>query len=230
MQSLFINQRYDEVKAVLISGFDISLLNYVKESLSKFDVVSVREVKLHKQLEEFGISARVDVDPTLLLSVEDYACLEINTKIDYPYILVYAFHISDELDKAIKKLSQEKGLKVVVINPTIYSFIKDEQLDYQELFHVVPGEFLSLIKNASYVLVSSFHGVVFSILYKKQFKYFSGLNSPRINGMLDSLDLKSCSYNNCKDFKDDIDYSCVNIKILDMANESKKYLLEIVNS
>ena len=46
-------------------------------------------------------------------------------------------------------------------------------------FNVGPAEFVNLIANAEYVLTDSFHGTIFSLLYKKRFFTFSRFESSK---------------------------------------------------
>ncbi len=53
-----------------------------------------------------------------------------------------------------------------------------------------PIEFISLIKYADFIFTSSYHGMVFSLIFHKQFFASFSENSDRAESLLTSLDLK----------------------------------------
>ena len=83
-------------------------------------------------------------------------------------------------------------MKVVVSNFTNqYDVISS----YKKKFDAGPKEFLNLIYNAKFVLVTSFHGTVFSILFKKPFFAINGENDNRISTLLNLSNLESRTVN-----------------------------------
>lgn len=48
-------------------------------------------------------------------------------------------------------------------------------------FDIGPAEFVNLIRNAKYVFTDSFHGSVFSMLYKKQFSIFNRYSNDSVS-------------------------------------------------
>ena len=53
-----------------------------------------------------------------------------------------------------------------------------------------PNEFLYLFKNASFVITSSFHGTVYSLLFEKQFISLSSMDDDRIPSLLEFMRLE----------------------------------------
>lgn len=159
---------------------------YFKKAISAFDAVSLREEACVNELEQLtGKSITVTLDPTLLLTKDDWleVCAEIKNL--PPYLLVYDLSASQEFTDAVNALSTELGLPVVHFrSKRIY------QNELKSFFHYGPAEFLSLIKNAEFVFCSSFHGTVFSIIFEKEFLIWnSGKTSSRMKNLLDSLGL-----------------------------------------
>lgn len=125
----------------------------------KFDAISVREesgVKLCKDC--LGVDATWVLDPTLLLTKEDYLpiCEEVpicNEK----YLAVYVLDESDEVTATYEKEAETRGL-------VIKKFYADSKSTL-----TVP-EWLAVFRDASYVVTDSFHGTVFSVIFGKDFK------------------------------------------------------------
>lgn len=143
-----------------------------KKALQTFDYITVREKKGVEIINDLGLSAHLVVDPTLLLSYEEWSRVAVNDVKDGEYIFCYFLGSRDE--GRIKALEMKKmtGLPIIAISGVddyieIDNTYADEKLDI-----IGPGEFLGLIKNAKYVFTDSFHCSVFSIIFKKDFYVF----------------------------------------------------------
>jgi hypothetical protein len=82
------------------------------------------------------------------------------------YILSYAYNPFPYIFDIIEKVRIELGYKVILLDGSLkharhygYSLKKGNG----------PADFLSLFKNASYVITTSFHGTAFSVIYGKEF-------------------------------------------------------------
>jgi hypothetical protein len=139
----------------------------VAEGLKHIRHISVRE-DAGKQIVE-GLTGRTDaqvlVDPTMLLSREDWDRVITRPKGNVPpkYLLTYFLgKVSDSRNCAIRARAEELGCELIEI------------MDPQSPFHAVgPDEFVWLIKNATYICTDSFHGSVFSFLYGRPFAVFA---------------------------------------------------------
>lgn len=152
--------------------------NYTTDSskyyafLSAFDALSIRENNGQKWLEEF-VEKKVPVliDPTLLLNKEDYELIEDN-EYDIPkkdYIFFYCPKFNKEICKLVKSISQKYNLPVIVWSTKSYCL----KLGYLYGFNLIkkesPSIYLKMIKNAKLVITTSFHGTIFSTIYRKNF-------------------------------------------------------------
>ena len=99
-------------------------------------------------------------------------------------------------------------------------------------YSVGPEEFVNLIRNAQYVFTDSFHGCVFSMLYKKQFMVFnrysdksiSSKNS-RIDSFCENYSLSDRRFNGDINAVDNtIDYTKVSEKVEKHRQESLAFL------
>ena len=150
---------------------DITLFERYRElyktMINELRGLSVRETsgaELTKQLS--GRTPEVVVDPTLLLSASEWRKMEKKPN-DVPekYILFYVLGNDKRYSILAKKLSREKGMKVLTIPMTpIWKKTNDIEFVYAGVNH-----FLYLIDHAEYVITDSFHGVAFSTIFRKQF-------------------------------------------------------------
>lgn len=168
----------------------------IKEFIKQFDVISVREItsaeKLHALVgEEFDIS--LVLDPTLLLSRDKWKNLiKEEPIIKDDYILLYTLFSNPTINKIAKKLSKHLKMPVVTTN---FSNQYDVFTCYKKKFDVGPLEFLNLLYNSKFVLATSFHGTVFSVLFEKPFFAIDGDKDARIAYLLKKCDLENRAIN-----------------------------------
>lgn len=198
---------------------------------SDFNRFSVREAYGLDILKEYGKDGVVSLDPTLLLDFEEWDKIAEPIKND-KYILIFNVnHPISDIDFA-KKLGKEKGYKVLFISDSFLNKIDG----VEKITAVSPGQFLSYIKNAEYVVTNSFHGTVFSIIFGK--KFFVELNSSasgktkrnhRAEGIMNILGISGREIINCKNdhIEDEIDYKAVKETIKKERVNSIRYLKEI---
>lgn len=129
----------------------------------------VREYSGKKILSElYGIESEVVLDPTLLLSGEEWIqSLQLKEDIGN-YILCYAFHLTDSQKIILKERSEKLGYPIRYGNVLIGDKRKKDCWS--------PQDFLEAILNAKEVYTDSFHGTVFSILFHKNFMVFDNGN------------------------------------------------------
>lgn len=153
------------------SKYDSKRIEIYKKFLQDFDFLSVRENNGQKWIKEIsGRDAEVVLDPTLLLPIEEYNKLE-RTDINLPkqYIFFYSPGFDLDICDFVKKVSKKYNLPVITWSAKPY-YVKGVQRygfelpDYED-----PSTYLTLIKNATLVFTTSFHGTIFSSLYRKKF-------------------------------------------------------------
>lgn len=164
---------------------------YMKEQLSQYSAVSVREQSAVELLGKMGISATHVLDPTFMLTKEEWNLFASKRLVKEKYIFVYLpYNIKnkDLIYRSVRKIAKAKNLKVVSYSDNV---IKDKYAD-QTIFFVNPGDVLSLILHAEVVMTNSFHGTAFSINMNKQFwTYMPSRFSTRITSILDLCDLNN---------------------------------------
>jgi hypothetical protein len=159
---------------------------YFKEYLKSISSISVREEKLAESLRTLtGRNVETVIDPTLLLERADYEpLLTKNPRKTEDYILAYYVVESEVLQRCAKAASRLLNCELLEIHYKKTPTIKGENM----ILDAGPGEFLSCIRDAKLVMTNSFHGTVFSILFRKKF-YSVYQQNGRIENLLEFLDL-----------------------------------------
>lgn len=151
-------------------GKDETLINNLAETkkyLDSFKSISIREKSASAILNENGINTVDSIDPTLLLTKEEYINNLKLTKNNQKYILVYMLEIDDELVNFAKQISEKLNLKIICFNR------RNRFGDVGESrYYASPKDFVSLVYNAEYIITNSFHGTCFSIIFEKPFVSF----------------------------------------------------------
>lgn len=230
----------DIPKIAYASSFGVSNIPKIQEKatkkyLNRFKVISVREnagAKIVKELT--GKDVPVVCDPSILYGIDFWNNFAIDVPYKEPYILCYFLGKSPEHRLLANALKAKTGAKIISL-PHVSS-INRKDFDFGDIqnFAVGPGEFIGLIKNATYVCTDSFHATVFSILFHKKFavcnRYKAGKSSKnsRIDTLLNITGLesrrKTSDFDNCEIFDIPIDYVAVD-KIMDAyRNDSVVFL------
>lgn len=208
--------------------YDEHLKKRIKELINKFNNVSVREEQGKKIIKElYNKDVKVVLDPTLLLTKDEWInSLNIKANKD-KYILCYFLGNEKKYFKVAKKLSKKLNLplKIFPINNLINKFDKNSILS-----NCGPKEFVEYISNASYILTDSYHGILFSINFNKQFialKRFKEnklSQNSRVFNILKSFDLDDRLYNGEFLNLNEIQYKKINIKLNKRREESLDFL------
>lgn len=185
----------------------------IEKSLSRFDKITVREQSSAAFIEKLsGKEVQSVLDPTLLIDPSVWKDLEepyLSCK--DKYIFVYIPNgIDDQIEREIESITSKTNVHHVIILMT-----RGEKNfeSYKTIKYVTVGQFLSLIKNADYIYTSSFHAVVFSLIYKKNFlchdvRIAEQGEDTRLSDLLDIVGIpERRKVENIKDFE--IDYETV---------------------
>ena len=205
------------------------------DKLSRIDFLSVREETGKKCLIDAGIKKDIKVvlDPTLIITKEEWEKeIENVKKEDGDYILAYIVEEDDNYYEILNKLSKITGLKVIHFSK------KNKQIDNVKASKYTEGplEFVSLIKNAKYVVCTSFHATVFSIIFNKKFWVIPHKTTgSRVNDLLNGLNLKDRIVRTIDDFdKKEYDanicYDEVDKILNEKRTESIKWLYNAINN
>lgn len=171
------------------SAGNINCLNSSTEkAIAKLDEISVREVELKKYLEKkLKRKVRLDVDPVFLLGTMNWNSMLPKRRIyKQPYIFVYSVGDQRATVNAIaRKISRQTGLKIASVD-----YLDKFGKRGTKFYGASPLEFVQLIRDAEYVVASSFHAVAFSIIFKKKFVVIPhAVTGSRISNLLEVLGL-----------------------------------------
>ena len=172
-----------------------------KYLLSRFDAHSVREssgVDIMKNT--FGLDAVQVLDPTLLLNSEDYQPIIDSEECSQPEKYVGVMFLDDEHWEEFRASALYRRLSR---DYEIVDIVKDEQGEFRS----VP-QWLSYIKHASLMITDSFHGTVFSTIYKKQFitRATASRGNARLESLCRTLDIPLSRFYARFDEKDDTQF------------------------
>lgn len=139
-----------------------------KNWIQKFDAVSVREetgVKLCSTY--YDIKAKHVLDPTMLLSKDDY--VDLIEKSDVPKstgnLFCYILDNTDEKMNVVKNIEKQRHLSSFFMNGDCGNWTEDLEKRIQP-----PVEsWLRAFYDSEFIVTDSFHACVFSILFHKQF-------------------------------------------------------------
>ena len=182
-ENYFLKFVPDEIKKIAYSvsmGTDVNEYNRkeiknLSKLYSRFDAVSVREESALSMFCKNGWvlpKAEWTLDPTLLLKVDDYVALIKSNNEVKDITLGKVFSYVLDMNDGIKQELEKCGKPFVVMG------LKDAG-------NVSIEQWLNNIRCSDMVITDSYHGVVFSIIFGKEFKYMG--NIKRGNDRIASL-------------------------------------------
>ncbi|HOQ75611.1 MAG TPA: polysaccharide pyruvyl transferase family protein [Thermoclostridium sp.] len=206
----------------------------LREYLSGFSALSAREQSGSEIIRKLtGREAEVVLDPTMLLDESDWLQVCSNEMRDTPCILCYFISDPTPFSDSIQWISSKLKLPVVMLCGSRKSIPGAAA----RVYDAGPREFLGLIRNSAFVCTNSFHGTVFSILFRKGFCCFE--NSVKAKrqpdgsrlfsllarlGLTDRLIASSQCQSMSERFEPAIDYHSVMEKLGQERQKSLDYL------
>ena len=235
LEAYFLNFGSEVMKRVsYASSFGIGewpeekndLVPIIKQSLSRFNAISVRE-ETGKQIiaDKFGLSSEVVLDPTLLH--RGYAELT-GEVVPNHSIICYLLNRSKKQLEKVKHLASLLGMKPRMMS-TIH-YVKGFTYTYPPSIE----NWLRYIAGAEFVVTDSFHGLAFSLIYNKQFVVISP-NNGKNSRLLDLLKLVGLENRHFFDDEDvpyneliseKINYTEVNKRLDKMREKSWEFMKE----
>lgn len=200
-------------------------IDETKLLLDKFEFLSLREDKGVELVRELGRTDAVQcLDPTLLMSKEEWSLYADDSYKGKEYVLTYNLHHDPEIDKCAKAIASKYHLQIRNISYNWHDIVRHGHLDWCP---TVEG-FLGLIKNAKYVVADSFHATAFSIIFEKPFVVITPeVASSRLSSLLKMLELDDYNINkftSVKVIEQPIDYIRVKSIIATKQRESISFL------
>ena len=196
----------------------------ITNKLNRFYRLSAREeqgVNIIKKLTDRDVEQTVD--PVLLLKKADWEKIMEPIKYKKDYILCYSLFDTALEKEIVKKIKKKLGLDVILVTKKSFPRIDANKV----IRDASPTEFLYLIKNAKYIITDSFHGIVFSTIFNKDFNLVIGDNNTasRMKSYLNKVKLTNRICSNANEIDTSkIEYQNVNKIIKEEVEKSKDYI------
>ncbi len=159
------------------------MLQY-KDGLKKLNAIGVREKSIEMDLNKLGLDAKNVLDPTFLLEREEWNKIAITSKRKEKYVFAYLLGDNIYQRRIIENFAQEVKIEIVTIPFAVNDKYRscDKKFGNKKDISAGPAEWIGLIRDAEYVFTDSFHAIVFSIIFHKDFYAFQRFNGKKANG------------------------------------------------
>ncbi|MCF2918000.1 polysaccharide pyruvyl transferase family protein [Pseudoalteromonas sp. Cn5-37] len=208
-----------------------------KVLINKFDAISVREKSAVSILKErFSANSEFVLDPTLLLSRENYLELidRYNENKCDGNLFCYILDKNEFSRSLINDVAEALKLEPFEIKPKPVDFAYDKSKEY----YIYPfmTKWIRAFLDSEYVIVDSFHGCVFAIIFNKPFIAIGNAKRglARFKSLLSAFDLSDRLILNDESFDKnkitrDYDWNTINSKISYYQSLSKEFILNSIN-
>lgn len=202
-----------------------------KRLLERYHAISVREQSGVTILKSLGLDGIHVLDPTLLLTKEEWIQRIPSIDNKEKYLLIYSVEPNkEELIKYAGEIAKALELKVYIIDWGFKKYPGTDKL----LSFLDPMQVIAYFAHAEYIIASSFHGTAFSVNFNKQFISISPKRfSTRIKSLLGLIGLSgrlmdSDTFDPVKAMRP-IDYTPVNEKLSTERQKSYSFLTKAIN-
>lgn len=200
----------------------------MREMVENFNMLSVREDYLKDYLSQICRKEIYQViDPTLLLTAEEWKKWRNVKNSSEPYVLFYDLRSNSINEEEVYKFAERNSLKVEHLVGNVFKRSKKPLSSTDG-----PYEFYDKIMNADFVFTSSFHGVALSIIFRKQFIAAFNNNSGRAVSLLNSLGLEKRILSSGSALPmsfEMINYDEVIDRLKQLQSDSGSYILKCLN-
>lgn len=201
------------------------------EKLNCIDAISVREKSAEEEFSKIinNKVIKTVLDPTLLLTKKEWeSVIATNNKtLPNKYILAYEVEENEEFVKIANYLSEKTGYKIIHFSQRNKNRLKNILFS---AYTFGPFDFIRLIRDSEFVITTSFHATVFSIIFNKKFWTVPhAVTGSRVTDLLKTLNIKNRAIKTLKEFKERdynelIDYKKVNKALEHEREKSIKWL------
>lgn len=201
----------------------------IVQLLESFDKILVRDSNSLQLVErECNLPAVKVVDPTFLIA---YDGLVVLPKLKDKYLLIYNQRdFTNPEENFIISIAKDRGLVIVSIGQL-------NKIADLNIVEADPKEWLGYFKASSYIVTNTYHGAIFSIIFRKQFTVVLNENKANKTGdLLKDYDLEDriCSVQMKRQKPEsnliNIDYSKVEQKLELAVDNSKKHLFTAIKN
>lgn len=200
-----------------------------KELLSDYRHISVREDNASAYLSDLLCKEVLHVlDPCFLLEEVEWHALERQLYAPDRYVFCYLIGKNEKYRRDIVELAKRSGLQMVA-----YTW-DSRDAEWADIYHsrLDPREFIYLLRNADVVMTDSYHGMVFSLIFERQFVPFLRFSradakneNSRVFSLLRQLSLTDLLVDEEKAVAwPSIDYARVCTRLGGLKERSREYL------
>lgn len=159
----------------------------IAQRLENFQSISVREKHLQRLIQSLTEKEVFHViDPVFLTPKEIWEKFAKDPTRNKKYVLLFNLMNSSEAKKIAEKKAKSMHCDLIEITASVKP-LKIGRFIYQTLDAF---EFVGFVKNAEFVVTSSFHGTALSIILEKQFFFVgNGKNLERVTSLLEILNI-----------------------------------------
>lgn len=235
------DRRDNIVRIAYAASFGVDTWEYSrKEQLAcaghakKFNAISVREDSGVTLCRDYlRVVAEHVLDPTMLLGREHYEKLvtDRNTPVSAGNLLTYILDPSPEKSEIVGSVSRKLGLTPFSVMPSREADCMNCAMYPEECTSPAVEQWLRGFMDARYVVVDSFHGCVFSILFNKPFIAIanSGRGEARFTSLLKTFDLSDRLIRSAPDLtesviSDPVDWKRCNDILQSEREKSRRFL------
>lgn len=151
-----------------------------KALLQKYSAISVREESAVELLKSIDIESQLILDPTLMLSRNEWRKVAKGRKKRKPFLLIYQLNPNPEMDQFAIGLAKKKGWEVIRVG----FGRSDRQKPGNCIMSPSVEEFVGLLFQAKCVLTDSFHATAFSLNLGTD---FISVRPPRFTTRIESV-------------------------------------------
>lgn len=152
------------------SHFTPDSLSRLDILLKNFNALGIRENQMIPYVRgKVNVPVERTIDPTLLLEASDYLDVTIESPYEEPYILMYARRYNPKMEQYVRNIASKNRWRIIEISLRA----TNSELGHIMRYDAGVEEFLGLIKNAEMVVTNSFHGMIFSVQFRRPFIAFT---------------------------------------------------------
>ena len=145
--------------------FTTEVVDSYKRLLSRYNAISVREDAAVRLLADWHTKCAGQVlDPTLMLTGEEWSKY-IAKRIRRKYVLVYQIHNDSKLGEYALRFARHVGLPLLRVSPYFHQISREGKLKWLPCM----SDFLTYIRDCTYLVTDSFHGTAFALNFNRQF-------------------------------------------------------------
>lgn len=203
--------------------------SFFAQALSRYSAISLREKEhvqdVHRLINK---NVSVNIDPTLLLETKHWEKF-ISNKKENGYILCYSLLNNPRLNELVMAEKERLKKPVWVISPDVRCYVRGAD---KVIFDAGPKDFIELLYNADEVISTSFHGVCFSIIFRKPFYCLTRQGGdPRFRSLLETLNLENRNIDKVESRSlEKINYLNIEKTIATARQNGKDYLRKALES